>query len=66
MAVVMCSFCNRRRAGFKTKVTVFPHLEKDMSLCGICYKKYVKLREFYSVKAYRDIIEQVKKETQND
>jgi ribosome-binding protein aMBF1 (putative translation factor) len=59
--MTVCNICSRRRAGFKTQVKVAPHKVKEMELCGICYKKYMKLREVYETKAYLELVELIDK-----
>ena len=56
-----CEICKRRRAGFKEKVYISPRITIDMDLCGICSKKYKKLKDFYLAKAYQDMIEHYEK-----
>lgn len=64
--MAICTICNKRRAGFRIPVKTSPYIEKEMDLCGICYKKYIRLRETYAVKAYTDIVAQTTKVNKND
>ena len=34
-------------------------IEKDVEMCKVCYQKYMKLRERYLIKAYKDLVEQI-------
>ena len=62
----VCKICSKRRAKFSTLVKINIRCEEEMSMCKICYQKYIKLKERYIIKAYSDLIEQSQKVNKND
>lgn len=64
--MAICAICEKRRAGFRIPIKTSPYIEKELDLCGICYKKYTKLRETYAVKAYIEVVTQARRIHKND
>lgn len=61
-----CDICKKRRANFPMTVKTAAFVDKDMTLCGVCYKKYIKLKEQYLTKAYKDLVEHTQKVHKDD
>lgn len=56
----VCYFCNKRKAKYPTVIYPISRVEKEVELCCICYKKYLKLKERYLIKAYEAMMELIK------
>jgi hypothetical protein len=56
--VKICKVCGKRHSKFPVTVKISSMIEKDVEMCKVCYQKYMKLRERYLIKAYKDLVEQ--------